>query len=137
MTSLVEKAKKAAAETAVNKWIKDGQAVGIGSGSTIVYAVQRIAERVREEKLQLRCVPTSFQAQQLIKQHGKNVCLKPLHSPGSLAAKYAYALRMQPYFHSLACAFHVGATKHTNTKHYRQTHTHTHTLHAVIATKNA
>lgn len=43
--------------------------VGIGSGSTIVYAVKRLAQRVQEECLQLRCIPTSFQARQLI-QHG-------------------------------------------------------------------
>ena len=35
--------------------------VGVGSGSTIVYAVERLAQRVKEEGLELRCVPTSFQ----------------------------------------------------------------------------
>ena len=44
--------------------------VGVGSGSTIVYAVQRLAERVKEEGLDIRCVPTSFQARQLIVTHG-------------------------------------------------------------------
>jgi len=40
--------------------------VGIGSGSTVVYAVERIAERVRNENLKLKCIPTSFQSEQLI-----------------------------------------------------------------------
>ncbi|KAL1122982.1 hypothetical protein AAG570_003306 [Ranatra chinensis] len=40
--------------------------LGIGSGSTIVYAVERIVEKVKEENLKLICVPTSFQAEQLI-----------------------------------------------------------------------
>ena len=44
--------------------------VGVGSGSTIVYAVQRLAERVRQEGLDIKCVPTSFQARQLIHSHG-------------------------------------------------------------------
>ena len=44
--------------------------VGVGSGSTIVYAVRRLAEKVREEGLEVRCVPTSFQARQLILEHG-------------------------------------------------------------------
>ena len=65
--------KKAAAYEAVNKYVKDGQNIGIGSGSTIVYAVQRIAERIKEEKLNLQCVPTSFQAKQLIVENGLNL----------------------------------------------------------------
>ena len=48
---------------------RDTRVVGVGSGSTIVYAVQRLAERVREEGLEVRCVPTSFQARQLIVDH--------------------------------------------------------------------
>jgi ribose 5-phosphate isomerase A len=40
--------------------------LGIGSGSTVVYVVERIVERVRGEKLQVVCVPTSFQAMNLI-----------------------------------------------------------------------
>ncbi|MED6243159.1 hypothetical protein ATANTOWER_015894, partial [Ataeniobius toweri] len=39
----------------------NNQVVGVGSGSTIVYAVDRLAERVRQEKLNIVCVPTSFQ----------------------------------------------------------------------------
>ena len=65
--------KKAAAYEAVNKYVKDGQNIGIGSGSTIVYAVQRIAERIKDEKLNLQCVPTSFQAKQLIVENGLNL----------------------------------------------------------------
>ncbi|KAK3573865.1 hypothetical protein QTP86_032864 [Hemibagrus guttatus] len=49
---------------------KNNQVVGVGSGSTIVYAVDRLTERVRQEKLNIVCIPTSFQARQLILQHG-------------------------------------------------------------------
>lgn len=62
----VEDAKKTAAIKAVDSYVKNNQIIGIGSGSTVVYAVQRLAERVKLEKLQVICIPTSFQAQQLI-----------------------------------------------------------------------
>ncbi|RDD42722.1 Ribose-5-phosphate isomerase [Trichoplax sp. H2] len=83
-TSLIEAAKRAAAIAAVDAhvkrqwlhWItqyqilvmssKNNQVVGIGSGSTIVYAVRRLAERMTDENLQIVCIPTSFQARQLI-----------------------------------------------------------------------
>uniref|UniRef100_A0A2P2I9X7 Ribose-5-phosphate isomerase n=1 Tax=Hirondellea gigas TaxID=1518452 RepID=A0A2P2I9X7_9CRUS len=61
-----EQAKKRAAFQAVDEVLSDRQVVGIGSGSTVVYAVERIAERVRSEDLKITCVPTSFQARELI-----------------------------------------------------------------------
>jgi len=62
-----EVGKKAAAIKAVENHIKSGDLVGIGSGSTIVYAVDRLAELVSEGTLaNIKCVPTSFQARQLI-----------------------------------------------------------------------
>uniref|UniRef100_A0A8C0VSV0 ribose-5-phosphate isomerase n=1 Tax=Cyanistes caeruleus TaxID=156563 RepID=A0A8C0VSV0_CYACU len=41
--------------------VQNNQVLGIGSGSTIVHAVQRLAERVKEENLTIVCIPTSFQ----------------------------------------------------------------------------
>ena len=49
----VEAAKRLAARAAVDTFIKNGQRVGIGSGSTVVYAVERIAERVKADKLEV------------------------------------------------------------------------------------
>uniref|UniRef100_A0A7N6BNP6 Ribose-5-phosphate isomerase n=2 Tax=Anabas testudineus TaxID=64144 RepID=A0A7N6BNP6_ANATE len=69
-SSMAEEAKKLAAYAAVDNHVQNNQVVGVGSGSTIVYAVDRLAERVRQEKLNIVCVPTSFQARQLILQHG-------------------------------------------------------------------
>ncbi|XP_058651212.1 ribose-5-phosphate isomerase isoform X2 [Onychostoma macrolepis] len=60
-TLMAEEAKKLAAYAAVDNHIQNNQVVGVGSGSTIVYAVDRLAERVRQEKLNIVCVPTSFQ----------------------------------------------------------------------------
>ncbi|XP_009330175.1 PREDICTED: ribose-5-phosphate isomerase [Pygoscelis adeliae] len=48
----------------------NNQVLGIGSGSTIVHAVHRLAERVKQENLTIVCIPTSFQARQLILQNG-------------------------------------------------------------------
>lgn len=62
----IEQGKKNAAYQAVDENIKNGDKVGIGSGSTVVYAVNRLAERVKREKLSVTCVPTSFQSRQLI-----------------------------------------------------------------------
>ncbi len=66
---LIELGKKNAARKAVDENIKTSMILGIGSGSTVVYAVERIAELKKEKKLDLKCVPTSFQAKQLILQH--------------------------------------------------------------------
>ncbi|KAG7459017.1 hypothetical protein MATL_G00226750 [Megalops atlanticus] len=68
--TMAEEAKKRAGYAAVDNHIKNNHVVGVGSGSTIVYAVDRLAERVRQENLNIVCVPTSFQARQLILQHG-------------------------------------------------------------------
>lgn len=66
----VEIAKKLAAFKAVDDCVKDNTVVGIGSGSTIVYAVERLKQRVQDENLHIICIPTSFQARQLIIQNG-------------------------------------------------------------------
>uniref|UniRef100_A0A4W4H4D2 Ribose-5-phosphate isomerase n=1 Tax=Electrophorus electricus TaxID=8005 RepID=A0A4W4H4D2_ELEEL len=75
-TTMAEEAKKLAAYAAVNNHIQHNHVVGVGSGSTIVYAVDRLAERVRQEKLNIVCIPTSFQARQLVLQNG--LCLSDL-----------------------------------------------------------
>lgn len=67
--STIESAKQLAAHKAVDENVKDGMNLGIGSGSTIVYAVERLAERVKAERLKIVCVPTSFQSHQLITKH--------------------------------------------------------------------
>ena len=68
--SPIELAKKKAGYAAVDEFITDGMIVGIGSGSTVVYAVERLVERVKMEKLKITCIPTSFQSTQLIVEGG-------------------------------------------------------------------
>lgn len=78
MTSL-ESAKRAAAFKAVDVHVKDGAVIGVGSGSTVVYAVERLAER----NLRVTCVPTSFQAKQLLAE--KNLTIGDLDANPRLA----------------------------------------------------
>lgn len=66
----LEAAKKLAAHKAVDDYVVDHMALGIGSGSTIVYAVERLKQRVNDERLNVVCIPTSFQARQLIVENG-------------------------------------------------------------------
>jgi ribose 5-phosphate isomerase A len=67
---LVELGKKNAAFKAVKENVKQNMILGIGSGSTVVYAVKAIAEINNNSDLNLKCVPTSFQSRQLIVENG-------------------------------------------------------------------
>lgn len=59
-------AKKLAAEKAVD-WIKDNMVVGLGTGSTAYWAIQKIGERLKEG-LRIRAVATSVQTEELAKE---------------------------------------------------------------------
>ncbi|KAJ1676273.1 hypothetical protein EV182_008521, partial [Spiromyces aspiralis] len=66
---LVEMAKELAAHSAVDKHVtKDVRVLGIGSGSTVVYAVERLKALRESGTLDpgLVCIPTSFQSKSLI-----------------------------------------------------------------------
>ena len=63
---LIEQGKKNAALKAIDDNIKKDLIIGIGSGSTVVYAVNRIGELNKKSNLNLICIPSSFQARQLI-----------------------------------------------------------------------
>ncbi len=41
------------------EFVEDGMRVGLGTGSTAFWVVERLGERVRDEALRVRCVPTS------------------------------------------------------------------------------
>ena len=66
----VEDAKKKAAYQAVNDYVRDNMILGLGSGSTVVFAAQYLAERIRKENLHVKCVSTSFQSYQLCVELG-------------------------------------------------------------------
>ncbi|MFW9882691.1 MAG: ribose 5-phosphate isomerase A, partial [Candidatus Thorarchaeota archaeon] len=68
--NLIETGKKNAAIKAVDENIEKNMIIGIGSGSTVVYAVKRLVEKNKEKSLNLKCIASSFQAYQLIIQNG-------------------------------------------------------------------
>lgn len=57
-TSGVDRAKQAAARAAA-AMVEDGMALGLGSGSTVAFALTALAERIRSEGLRVAGVPTS------------------------------------------------------------------------------
>ncbi len=59
--SWIEDAKKRAAAEAV-KNVKDNFVIGLGSGSTVAYAIKEIGRKIREERLHVIGVPTSYQS---------------------------------------------------------------------------
>lgn len=50
---------KAAAADAAVKHVTSGMALGLGTGSTMAFALEALARRIRDEGLQVRGVPTS------------------------------------------------------------------------------
>jgi len=65
----VEDAKRNAALEAV-KQVKDGFVIGLGSGSTVVYAAEEVGRRIKLEGLRVKAVPTSYQALMLAVKNG-------------------------------------------------------------------
>lgn len=60
--------KKLAAEKAV-EFVKDGMIVGLGTGSTAYFAIQKIGQKVKEG-LSIRAIATSNQSEELAKELG-------------------------------------------------------------------
>jgi ribose 5-phosphate isomerase A len=44
------------------KHVKDGFVVGLGSGSTAAFAIEALGERIKKEKINIKGIPTSYQA---------------------------------------------------------------------------
>ena len=49
--------------------IKDGQIVGLGTGSTTHYFIEKLGERVEKENLKIQGIPTSYQSFLLAKEN--------------------------------------------------------------------
>ncbi|HEY0297685.1 MAG TPA: ribose-5-phosphate isomerase RpiA [Arachidicoccus sp.] len=60
-------AKQIAGEKAAS-YIKDGMSVGLGTGSTSFFAIQKIGERIKNEGLALKCIATSNESEKLAKE---------------------------------------------------------------------
>ena len=64
MSGTQGEAGKRAAGRAAAEFVRDGMTVGLGTGSTVRFVLERLAERVRAEGIALRCVPTSVDTEQ-------------------------------------------------------------------------
>lgn len=67
--SWVEDAKRNAVLKAVDQ-VKSGWVIGLGSGSTVAYAVKELARLHRDRKLDFSIVPTSYQTEYSAVAHG-------------------------------------------------------------------
>ncbi len=50
--------------------IEDGMVVGLGTGSTVFFAMERLGERIKRDGLRIAGVPTSYQAAIRARQYG-------------------------------------------------------------------
>jgi ribose 5-phosphate isomerase A len=66
---LIQEAKKNAALEAV-KQVKNNSIVGLGSGTTVAFAIEALGERMKKEGLKIMGIPSSYQAFQLAVQYG-------------------------------------------------------------------
>nr|GAT58903.1 ribose-5-phosphate isomerase [Mycena chlorophos] len=72
--SVLEKSKQLAAWTAVDQHVKpEHRVIGIGSGSTVPYVVERIVQLGAEANAERVFIPTGFQSKQLIVSSGLNL----------------------------------------------------------------
>lgn len=58
-------------------YVKDGMIIGLGTGSTVAYTMERLSQRIKEENLSIKGVPTSIQTMMRARDLGI-----PLVSPG-------------------------------------------------------
>src|SRR5262245_11141945 len=50
--------------------VRDGMALGLGTGSTVHFALERLAERIRAERLRITGVPTSLDTERKARELG-------------------------------------------------------------------
>ena len=52
------------------KYVKNGMKIGLGTGSTVKYTILELARRIKEEGLEISCVPTSIATEKLSIENG-------------------------------------------------------------------
>ena len=79
--SWTDKARISAAAQAVRE-LKDNTTIGLGSGSTILRALELAAERIKKENLRISFIPTSYQVEIAAKKLGlKTTTLEERNEP--------------------------------------------------------
>jgi ribose 5-phosphate isomerase A len=71
--------KKIAAEKAIG-FVRDGMLLGLGTGSTAYWAILAIAEKVREQKLNIQAIATSIQSEKLARESGISIVAFDKHA---------------------------------------------------------
>ena len=61
---------KEAAGQSIAELVKDGMVVGLGTGTTVAYAIVHLGRRIVEEQLTVTGIPTSHQSRLLAVEHG-------------------------------------------------------------------
>ena len=62
----MDEAKKAAGYKAVDDHVRSGMLVGLGTGSTAKFAVERVGQKLKDGTLKdIKCIPTSIATQKL------------------------------------------------------------------------
>lgn len=68
--AILDERRRRAGRRAADELVEDGMTVGLGTGSTTGWAIARVGERMAEESLDVRGVPTSLQAHELAVEVG-------------------------------------------------------------------
>ncbi|MDI9644806.1 MAG: ribose-5-phosphate isomerase RpiA [Candidatus Verstraetearchaeota archaeon] len=65
--------------------VKDGQVLGIGTGSTVAAFIELLGRKVKEESLEILCIPTSYQSAYLAAENGLSLTTLDEHPDPELA----------------------------------------------------
>jgi ribose 5-phosphate isomerase A len=76
--------------------IEDGMTVGLGTGSTVHFTLERLADRVAKEGLTIRCVPTSLDTER--KAQALGIPLSTLEEVESIDLTIDGADEIDPHF---------------------------------------
>ncbi len=67
---MIEPEKRNAALQALEREVRDGQRLGVGTGSTVAYFIEELGKRVRREGWEVACVPSSLRTESLCLKAG-------------------------------------------------------------------
>lgn len=65
--------------------VKDGMIVGLGTGSTVFFAMERLSERIKSGELNISGVPTSIQTSLRAEEYGISLTTLSLHAKIDIA----------------------------------------------------
>src|SRR5712692_1920239 len=92
-----DQAKQRAAERAIEE-VRDGQVIGLGTGSTAKFAIEGLGRRVREG-LSIKGVATSIATERMAT--GLGISLVPLNDAGTIDVTFDGADEVDPDFNMI------------------------------------